>query len=79
VLLEGLQQEVEEGRPGLSRDVPPQRRQGGLAALDQLGDDRRIGLDRGSRAVRGRSGDLRRLFPGPVRIVNLGLTLVAIT
>ena len=25
------------------------------------------------------SGDLRRLFPGPVRIVNLGLTLVAIT
>jgi hypothetical protein len=25
------------------------------------------------------SGDLRSLFPGPVRIVNLGLTLVAIT
>jgi SAM-dependent methyltransferase len=25
------------------------------------------------------SGDFRRLFPGPVRIVNLGLTLVAIT
>ena len=25
------------------------------------------------------SSDLRRLFPGPVRIVNLGLTLVAIT
>jgi SAM-dependent methyltransferase len=25
------------------------------------------------------SADLRRLFPGPVRIVNLGLTLVAIT
>jgi SAM-dependent methyltransferase len=25
------------------------------------------------------SGDLRRLFPGPVRVVNLGLTLVAIT
>ena len=25
------------------------------------------------------SGDLRGLFPGPVRIVNLGLTLVAIT
>ena len=25
------------------------------------------------------SGELRRLFPGPVRIVNLGLTLVAIT
>ncbi len=25
------------------------------------------------------SRDLRRLFPGPVRIVNLGLTLVAIT
>ena len=25
------------------------------------------------------AGDLRRLFPGPVRIVNLGLTLVAIT
>ena len=26
-----------------------------------------------------RSGDLRRLFPGDVRIFNLGLTLVAIT
>jgi SAM-dependent methyltransferase len=25
------------------------------------------------------SSDLRRLFPGPVRVVNLGLTLVAIT
>jgi len=25
------------------------------------------------------SGDFRRLFPGPVRVVNLGLTLVAIT
>ena len=51
VLLEGLQQEVEQRRSGLRPDVAPQGGDGRLAALDQLGDDGRIGLDRGGRAA----------------------------
>jgi hypothetical protein len=35
------------------------------------------GWARENRLLRG--SDLRRLFPGPVKIVNLGMTLVAIT
>ena len=39
---------------------------------------RRQAAGRSENRLLGR-GDLRALFPGPVRIVNLGLTLVAIT
>ena len=38
--------------PDFARDVALQRGDGGLAALDQLGDDGRIGLDRGGRGRR---------------------------
>ena len=52
-LLDVRQDEVEERRSGLRPDVALQGGEGGLAAPDQLGDDRRIGLDRGRRATGG--------------------------
>ena len=55
MLLEGLQQEVEQCRPGLRLDVAIQCGQRGPVALDQLGDDRRIGVD-----LHGLGGDRRR-------------------
>ncbi len=51
MLLEGRQQEVEQRRSGQRRDVAPQGGDGRLTALDQLGDDGRIGLDRGGRSA----------------------------
>ena len=50
-LLDVRQDEVEQRRSGLRPDVALQGGDGGLAALDQLGDDGRIGLDRGRRAA----------------------------
>ena len=50
-LLDVRQDEVEQRRSGLRPDVALQGGDGGLAALDQLGDDGRIGLDRGWRAA----------------------------
>ena len=49
-LLDVRQDEVEQRRSGLRPDVALQGGDGRLAALDQLGDDGRIGLDRGWRA-----------------------------
>ena len=46
-LLDVRQDEVEQRRSGLRLDVALQGGDGGLVALDQLGDDGRIGLDRG--------------------------------
>ena len=52
--------------PGFRPDVALQGGDGGLVALDQLGDDRRIGLDR-RRAAAGRRGGAGRLGrPGVV-------------
>ena len=51
-LLDVRQDEVEQRRSGLRPDVALQGGDGGLAALDQLGDDGRIGLDRGGGAAR---------------------------
>ena len=48
-LLDVRQDEVEQRRSGLRPDVALQGGDGGLVALDQLGDDGRIGLDRGGR------------------------------
>src|SRR3712207_7162530 len=48
-LLDVRQDEVEQRRSGLRRDVALQGGDGGLATPDQLGDDGRIGLDRGDR------------------------------
>ena len=59
-LLDVRQDEVEQRRSGLRPDVALQGGDGGLAALDQLGDDGRIGLDRGGRAGR-RGGRARSL------------------
>ena len=50
-LLDVRQDEVEQRRSGLRPDVALQGGDGGLAAPDQLGDDGRIGLDRGGRAA----------------------------
>ncbi len=50
-LLDVRQDEVEQGRSGLRPDVALQGGDGGLGAPDQLGDDGRIGLDRGGRAA----------------------------
>ena len=50
-LLDVRQDEVEQRRSGLRLDVALQRGDGRLAALDQLGEDGRIGLDRGGRAA----------------------------
>ena len=50
VLLEGLQQKVEQRRPGLRLDVALQGGDRDPVALDQLGDDRRIGVDLSGRA-----------------------------
>ena len=52
-LLDVRQDEVEQRRSGLRPDVALQGGDRGLAALDQLGDDGRIGLDRGGRAASG--------------------------
>ena len=46
-LLDVGQDEVEQRRSGLRLDVALQGGDGRLVALDQLGDDGRIGLDRG--------------------------------
>ena len=48
-LLDVGQDEVEQRRSGPRPDVALQGGDGGLAARDQVGDDRRIGLDRGGR------------------------------
>ena len=53
-LLDVRQDEVEQRRSGLRPDVALQRGDGSLAAPDQLGDDGRIGLDRGRRVARRR-------------------------
>jgi hypothetical protein len=53
-LLDVRQDEVEQLRSGLRRDVAFQLGDGGLAPPDQLGDDGRIGLDRGWRGTRDR-------------------------
>ena len=50
-LLDVGQDEVEQRRPGLRPDVALQGGDGSLAAPDQLGDDGRIGLDRGRRGA----------------------------
>jgi len=60
-LLEVREDEVEQRRPGLRLDVALQGGEGGLAALDQIGDDGRIGLDRDGRAAS------QRLVPAGVR------------
>jgi hypothetical protein len=54
VLLEGRQQKVEQRWSGLRLDVALQGGDRDLVALDQLGDDRRIGLE-----VSGRAPDRR--------------------
>jgi hypothetical protein len=53
-LLDVRQDEVEQLRPGLRPDIAFQRGNGSLAAPDQLGDEGRIGLDRGRRDARDR-------------------------
>jgi hypothetical protein len=58
-LLDVRQDEVEPAPSGLAADVALQGGDGGLAALDQLGDDGRIGLDRGRLAAGGG------MSPGP--------------
>ncbi len=63
-LLDVRQDEVEERRSGLRPDVALQGGDGGLAALDQLGDDSRIGLDRGWRAPTPRRRPRRDPRPG---------------
>ena len=55
-LLDVGQDEVEQRRSGLRPDVACQGGVGRLAALDQLGHDRRVGLDRGRRFASGRPG-----------------------
>ena len=77
-LLEVRQDEVEERRSGLRPDVALHGGDGGLAALDQLGDDGRIGLDRGWRtARRRRAGSLVRERRNEVAAVEDGLQRVA--
>ena len=64
-LLDVRQDEVEQRRSGLRPDLALQGGDGGLAAPDQLGDDGRIGLDRGGRAASRRpAGTLVRERPG---------------
>ena len=60
-LLDVREDEVDQRRAGLAPDVALQGGDRGPAALDQLGDDGRIGLDRGGRAAG------RRLARAPVR------------
>ena len=55
-LLDVRQDEVEQRRSGLRPDVALQGGDGSLVAPDQLGDDGRIGLDRGRRAAGRRPG-----------------------
>ena len=50
-LLDVRQDEVEERTPGLRLDVAFQGCDGSLVPLDQIGDDGRIGLDRGGHAA----------------------------
>jgi hypothetical protein len=61
-LLEVRQDEVEQVRSGLCLDVTLQRRDRGLGACGQLGDDRRIDLD--GRERRGGRHGMRRLVRG---------------
>jgi len=56
VVLEGLQQKVEQLWPGLRLDVALPGGDRGPVALDQLGDDRRIGVDLSGRAPDQRPG-----------------------
>ena len=55
-LLDVLQDEVEQRRSGLRPDVALEGGDGRLVVLDQLGDDGRIGLDRGRRGAGRRPG-----------------------
>ena len=76
-LLDVRQDEVEQRRSGLRPDVALQGGDGGLVALDQLGDDGRIGLDR-CRRVAGRrhAGTLVRERRDEVAAVEDGLQRV---
>ena len=77
-LLDVRQDEVEQRRSGLRPDVALQGGDGGLAAPDQLGDDGRIGLDRGRRPAgrRRHAGPLVRERPDEVAAVEDGLQRV---
>src|SRR3970040_40595 len=76
-LLDVRQDEVEQRRSGLRPDVAFQGGDGSLAAPDQLGDDGRIGLDRGWRGARRRpAGTLVRERPDEVVAFEDGLQRV---
>ena len=76
-LLDVRQDEVEQRRAGLRPDVALQGGDGGLVVPDQLGDDGRIGLDRGGRgASRRPAGTLVRERPDEIAAVEDGLQRV---
>ena len=74
-LLDVLEDELDQRRPGRRQDVAPHGGEGGLGAADQLGDDAGIGLDRDGRSGsrRHRGGGLVRERPDEVTAVDDGL------